>query len=216
MFSLIKKVVILVLSTISAVSPNCLLLKDQKCEVKKVIIDNDYITFPFKIKADRCIGSCNNKHNPYFKVCTPSIVKNISVKVFDLISQQTKFRNVSFHKSCKCDCLLDKKVCNNKQRWNKDKCRCKFLEIKECDVGFSWNVVNCRCEFKKAAKLITTEECDVETDISQNKTITLIKKIENCKPFVTSSILFVSVSVMLQGIMIHFCVKSRNKSVLPY
>ena len=175
------------------------------------------MTFPFKIKVDRCIGSCNNKHNPYFKVCNPSIVKNISVKVFDLISQQIKFRNVSFHKSCKCDCLLDKKVCNNKERWNKDKCRCEFLEIKECDVGFSWNVVNCRCDFKQAAKLITTEECDVETDdISQNKTITLIKKIENCKPFVTSSILFVSVSVILQGIMIYFCVKSRNKSVLPY
>ena len=35
MFSLIKKVMILVLPANSAAPPNCLLLKDQKCEVKK-------------------------------------------------------------------------------------------------------------------------------------------------------------------------------------
>ena len=88
MFGLIKKVMIVVMSPISTVSPNCLLLKDQKFEVKKVIIDNDYMTFPCKIKVDRCIGSCNDKDNPYFKVFTPDIVKNISVKVLDLISQK--------------------------------------------------------------------------------------------------------------------------------
>ena len=68
---------------------------------------------------------------------------------------------------------------------------------------------------KKVAKLIATKECDIETDnIAQNKTITLIKK--NCKSFVASSILFVSVSVILTGIVIYFCLKSRNKSVLTY
>ena len=105
---------ILILSTPSTALPNCLLLKDQKCEVKKVIIDNDYMTIPYKIKVDRCTESCNDKDNPYFKVCTPDIVKNISVKNLDLISQKNVLRNVSFHKSCKCSCLLDEKVCNNK------------------------------------------------------------------------------------------------------
>ena len=72
-------------------------------------------------------------------------------------------RNVSFHKSCKRDCLLDKKVCNNKQKWNKEKCRCECLKIKERDNNYFLNVVNCRCEFKEAAKLIVEEECDLET-----------------------------------------------------
>ena len=40
--------------------------------------------------------------------------------------------------------------------------------------------------------------------------------VENCKPFVASSILFVSVSIMLTGIMIYFCVKSKSNDVLPY
>ena len=133
MFSFMKKVKILVSSTVSENfiqnSPNCLLFKNQECKVKKVIIDNDYITFPYKIKVDKCVESCNDVENPYFKVCLPGIVKNISVTSFDLISRKNVLRNVSFHKSCKCDCLLDEKVCDNKQKWNKEKCRCECLEI---------------------------------------------------------------------------------------
>ena len=112
------------MSMLSALtSKNCLLLKNQEFKVKKVIEDNDYMTFSYKIKVDKCVGSCKDVENPYFKVCLPD-VKNISVKSFDLISRKNVLRNVSFHKSCKCGCLLDEKVCNNKQKWNKNKCRC--------------------------------------------------------------------------------------------
>ena len=27
------------------------------------------MTFPYKIVVNRCIESCNNDNNPYFKVC---------------------------------------------------------------------------------------------------------------------------------------------------
>ena len=50
MFGLIKKVV----------SPYSLLLKKQKCTVRKVVVDNIYMTFPYKIKVDKCVGSCND------------------------------------------------------------------------------------------------------------------------------------------------------------
>ena len=93
-------------------------------------------------------------------------------------------KNITFHKSCKCGCLLDEKVCNNKQKWNKNKCRCECLEIKECENGSFWNVVNCRCEFKKAAKIMVEEKCKEIIDIKENKTSFLIKKVENCKQFV--------------------------------
>ena len=35
-------------------------------------------------------------------------------------------------------------------------------------------------------------------------TLTLIKKIENCKPFVSVSILFLCISIILTGMMIYF------------
>ena len=59
------------------------------------------MTFSYKIKVDKCVGSCNDVNNPYFKVCLPDIVKNISVKVFNLISRKNVLRNISFHESCK-------------------------------------------------------------------------------------------------------------------
>ena len=125
MFKLVKKIVVLILMPCSSgniiknitgnfmLIPknklNCFLLKSEECKVRKVIIDNDYMTFPYKIKVDKCIGSCNDKDKPYFKVCLPDIVKNVSIKVFDLISPKNVLKNISFHKSCKCGCLLDKK-----------------------------------------------------------------------------------------------------------
>ena len=221
MFSLIKKVIILILST-PLISWYCLLLKNQECKVRKVIIDNDYMTFPYKIKLGKCIGSCNGKDNPYFKVCLPNGVKNISVKGLELISKKNVFKNISFHKTCKCGCLLDEKVCNNLQKWNKNKFRCECLKTKDCDIGYSWNVNNCRCEMNKFTALIETEECYVETNeiksvseckvFTKNKTVTLIK---NYKPFIGVSILFLCVSVILIGIMIYFCLKLKN-NVLPY
>ena len=45
---------ILVISAIS-VSPYCLLSKNQECKATKVIVDNDYMTFPYKIKVGKCV-----------------------------------------------------------------------------------------------------------------------------------------------------------------
>ena len=165
------------------------------------------MTFPYKIGVDKCIGSCSDVNNPYFKVCLPDSIKNISVKSFDLLSKKNVLKTISFHQSCKCGYLLDEKVCNNLQRWNGNKYRCECLKIKKFKIGYSWNVNNCRCEMKNLAALVETEECDVETDeikniseckaFPENKTITLIeskkfpKKIKVCKPFIGVSYFFV-------------------------
>ena len=206
------------------------MLKNQECAVRKVIIDNDYMTFPYNIGVDRCIGSCNDKDNPFSKLCLPDSIKNIGVKSSDLLPNKNVLKNISFHQTCKCGCLLDEKVCNNLQKWNKYKCRFKCLTIKDCDTGYSWNVNNCRCDMKKLAELterfLGTEECDVETDeiknvsecksFPENKTITLIKKVKDCKPIIGVSVLFLCVSIILTGIMIYFYLKSKNNNVLPY
>ena len=127
MFGFIKKVIILILPT-PLVSGYCLLLKNQECKVRKVIVDNGFMTFPYKIGVNRCIGSLNDVDNPYFRVCLPDYVKNISVKSFDLISKKNVLKNISFYQSRKCGCLLDEKVCNNLLEWKKNKCRCECLK----------------------------------------------------------------------------------------
>ena len=129
------------------------------------------------------------------------------------------FKNISFHQSCKCGCLLDEKVCNKKQKWNKEKCRCECLVKEKCSGNYFFNVVNCTCKMKKKTAVLI-EEYNIETskkiDCFENKTVTTVNKMENCKPFVISSILFVCVSVITTGIMIYFCLKYKNSSAFPY
>ena len=179
------------------------------------------MTFPYNIKVNRCIGSCNNITNPYAKVCIRDIIKNVVVKIFDLITLTNTKKQLIFHESCKCVCRLDPIVCNNKQKWNEDKCRCECLVNTKCGNDFIWNISNCECEYrKKAAKLTTEEECEETNDsittITQNKTIIVKEFVENCKPFVVSSILYLLVTIILTGLLIYFYVRSRSKNYLPY
>ena len=81
--------------------------------------------FPFSIKTSKCSDSCNNINDLYAKICVPDVVKNLSVKVFNLMPKTNETRHIEWHETCKFKCRLDPSVCNNKQRWNEDKCRCE-------------------------------------------------------------------------------------------
>ena len=57
--------------------------------------------------------------------CVTDIVKNLNVKVCNIVSGTNKTSRIEWHETCKCKCRFTSSVCNNKQRWNDDKCRCK-------------------------------------------------------------------------------------------
>ena len=62
-------------------------------------------------------------------------------------------RHIEWHETCKCKFRLDASVCNSKQRWNDDKCRCQSKELIDkgvWDKGFIWNPSNCECECDKS------------------------------------------------------------------
>ena len=93
-------------------------MKNQKCKVRPEIVDinsNNPIFYPFSIKINKCSGNCNNINNPYARICVPDTVKNLNVKVFNLMSLTNETRHIKWHESCKCICRLDKIICNSKQ-----------------------------------------------------------------------------------------------------
>ena len=103
--------------------------------------------------VNECKGSCNSINDPDAEVCIPDTFKNIYVKVLNLISRTNETTHIEWHKTCKCKCRIDASVCNNKQRWNEDKCRCECKELIDkgmCDKGFIWNPSNCECECVKS------------------------------------------------------------------
>ena len=56
------------------------------------------------------------------KSCIPDVIKNMNVKVFNVVSWSNQIKHIEWHEACKCKCRLNSSVCHNKQRWNEDKC----------------------------------------------------------------------------------------------
>ena len=113
---------------LSNVNPlECVLMNNQECKVRPEIVNvncNEPVIFPFRIKTSKSSGICNNINDSYAKLCVPDVAKSLNIKVFNLMSRTNETRHIEWHKTCKCKCRLDVSVCNNKQCWNEDKCRC--------------------------------------------------------------------------------------------
>ena len=126
-------------------------MKSQECKVQPEIVNvssNNPIFHPFNIKVNKCSGKCNNINDPYARICTPDVVKNLNVKVLNLMTLTNGTRHIKWHETCKCICRLDGIICNSKQRWNEDKCRCEYKELIDkgvCDKGFIFNPNNYDC-----------------------------------------------------------------------
>ena len=125
-FSFVKKVFVLGLTVLSSSitgALNCVSMNNQELKVRSKIADinsNNPMFYPFSIKVNKCIGDCNNINDPYAKICVPDTVKDLNVRVFNLMSRTNEKRHIKWHETCKCICRLDKIICNSKQRWNKD------------------------------------------------------------------------------------------------
>ena len=120
-------------------------------------INGDELSFYHcSIPVNKCSGSCNNIKDPYAKLCVADVSKNINVKVFNLMSRASEARHIEWNETCKCKCRLHPSICNNKQHWNKDKCRCECQELIDkgiCDKGFIWNPSHCEWECDKLCSL---------------------------------------------------------------
>ena len=135
---------------------SCISMDNRECKVRPEVVDvnsNEPVFYPFSIKTSKCSRSCNNINNLYAKICVPDSVKDLNVKVFNLISRINETKHIKWHETCKCKCRIDTSVCNNTQHWNDDKCQyeCKELIDKGvCDKGSAWNPSNCEGECNKS------------------------------------------------------------------
>ena len=163
-------------------SLECISMNNQKCKVRPEIANvnsNEPIFYPFSIKTSKCSGSCNNINDPYAKLCVPDVVKNLNIKVFNLMSRTNETRHIEWHKTCKYKCRLNASVCNNKQRWNEDKRRCECKELIDkgvCDKEFIWNPSNWECECDKSCDV--GEYLDYESCKCRKKLVD--KLVEEC------------------------------------
>ena len=220
-------------------------MKTQECKVRPEIINintNNPMFYPFSIKRNKCSGNCTNINDPYARICVSDTVKNLNVKVFNLesMSRTNETRQIKWHKKYKCICRLDKIICNNKQKWNKDKCRCECKELIDkgvCDKGFMWNPSNCQCESDKSCnisqyldysdckckkKLIEPliEECAESDNETKIVNITVENENSSCKVYIVLMTVFFTIFTQIIIYFVYynwsfiknkiFCIKSNT------
>ena len=154
MFEFVKQTFISAMMFFSCYLPSvnslkCISMSNHECKTRPQLVNGNGDKpgfFPFSIKTSKCSGICNNINYPYATISVPDVVKNLNVKVFNLISRINETtRHTEWHETCKCECKFGANVCNNRQRWNKDKCRCECKELIDkgvWDKGFIWNRSN--------------------------------------------------------------------------
>ena len=98
-------------------------LSNQKSLIKPTLINlypNEYSQefhcYPFGVKLDRYVGSCNTLNDLSSKVCVPTAGIN---------KYKCRYK-------CKYKCKFDRTKCDSNQRWNNDKCQCKFKKHNIC------------------------------------------------------------------------------------
>ena len=96
-FRFVKKVFFLGLTILSNFTNalDCISMKNRECKVRPEIINinsNSPMFYPFSIRINKCSGNCNNIDDPYARFCVPDVMKDLNVKVFNLMSRTNETR----------------------------------------------------------------------------------------------------------------------------
>ena len=213
-------------SIIETKALECVSVVNQKCMSRPKILDvnegvGEALFYLYNVLVNKCSGSLT-LDNPMAKLCVPNIIKRINMKVYNFLMRLNETRNVLWHESCKCVCRLNSSVCNNKQIWNSDTCRCdcneNFAGIMTCNKGYTWNSSSCACEFDMWCK--PGEYLDYKKCVCKNKLIgrviaectnvineTLMNNNDNIANDNTITNIFIGLfSVVMSALIVCFCV----------
>ena len=143
----------------------------------------------YNVLVNNGSGSCNTFNNPMAKLCVPNVIKRRNMQVYNFLMRLNETRNVLWHESCKCVCKVNSSVCNSKQIWNSDTCRCDctedFAGIINCTRGYTWNPSACECQrdmWGKPGQYLNRKNC-----VFKNKLIGRL--IEECTSIINETMI---------------------------
>ena len=123
-FGLIKKVFIVVLSSIVSASNHTkyVLLSNQKCKIQPTLINlhpnecsQDFHYYSFSVKLDRSVESCNYLNDLSNKIWIPNKTEDLNLSVFNIITEINESKTLTKDISCECKCKFDGTKCNSNQ-----------------------------------------------------------------------------------------------------
>ena len=85
----------------------CVSLSNQKFEIQPTLINlhpNEYSQelhyYPFAVKLDKCVGSCNSLIDLSNKVCVPNKKEDLHILVFNMITGKNELKTLTKDISC--------------------------------------------------------------------------------------------------------------------
>ena len=63
--------------------------------------------YPFVVKLDRCVGSCNTLNDLSNKVCVPSKTEDLNLSVFNMITGKNESKILTKGISCECKKMVE-------------------------------------------------------------------------------------------------------------
>ena len=103
-------------------------VKQSECEVQPTFINlyrNDYSQefhyYPFTVKLDKYVGSCNILNDLSKKVYAPNKTEDLNLNVFNMITGINESKTSTKHDKCQCECKK-RHICEKDYAWNPDTC----------------------------------------------------------------------------------------------
>ena len=231
MFGLIKKIFIGLLTGLVNGSNHtkCVSLSNQECMTQPTLINlhpNEYSQefhyYPFAVKLDRCVGSCNTLNDLSNKVCVPNKTEDLNLSVFNMITGINESNTSTKHISCECKCKLDGTKCNSNQWWNKDKCRCEYKKHHLFEKEYVWNPATGNCENGKYLASIMDDSgiiCDEVIDVDDETNF--IEKKATCKTqnlYILLVFLLITTALLITVSISCYLIKyqAKQKDLLPF
>ena len=109
MLGFVKKVFIVAMTFFSCNASKCVSMINQECKIRPQVANinsNNPFFYHYSINVNKCSSSCNDINDPYSRLCVPNVVKNINVKVFNLVSRTNETKHIEWNETFKCKCRL--------------------------------------------------------------------------------------------------------------
>ena len=94
---LLKKIIVLLFNIVNGSKhTKYVSLNNQKCMIQPTLINlhrneysQEFCYYPFMVKLDRCVGSCNTLN------CVPNKPEDLNLNVFNMITRINEIKNIN-------------------------------------------------------------------------------------------------------------------------
>ena len=74
---------------------------------------HEFHYYPFVVKLDRYVGSCNTLNDLSNKVCVLNKTEDLNLSMFNMITGINELKTLTKHISCTCKFRFDGRNCNS-------------------------------------------------------------------------------------------------------